>query len=190
MYSKGATMIQRMGYVGIGPIGASGEGIWNPIAVPDPPKFGSKPVSGLSNEIEDDSSRKGKKYYKCSSEGHPNTIFVKSSNPVEVDTTDTATDTTTSMSEPCAKKQKFMTITTKAISTVTSPMYALVASRQNPENSQKTVGFGTSHLQVVDNPQNTFVGGVGVSGVGGAYRDTTDNSPFKHSIVSANPTLV
>ena len=27
MYNKGATMIQNMGYVGIGPIGASGEGI-------------------------------------------------------------------------------------------------------------------------------------------------------------------
>ena len=41
------------------------------------------------------------------------------------------------------------------------------------------------HLQVVGNPQNIFVGGtrVSVTGVGGA----TENSPFKHSIVSANP---
>ena len=59
-YSKGETMIQNMGYVGIGPIGASGEGIWNLVSVPDPPKRGSKPITGLSNEIKDDSSRKGK----------------------------------------------------------------------------------------------------------------------------------
>ena len=36
MYTKGETMIQKMGYAGIGPIGASGEGIWKPIAVPNP----------------------------------------------------------------------------------------------------------------------------------------------------------
>ena len=59
-YGKGETMIQKMGYAGIGPIGASGEGIWNPVPVPDPPKRGSKSIIGLS-EIEDDSSRKGKK---------------------------------------------------------------------------------------------------------------------------------
>ena len=59
-YGKGATMIQKMGYVGIGPIGASGDGIWNPIPVPDPPKRGSKPIIG-SSKIEDDSSKKGKK---------------------------------------------------------------------------------------------------------------------------------
>ena len=48
-------MIQKMGYAGIGPIGASGEGVWNPIAVQESPKFGSKPVIGLSDDIEDDS---------------------------------------------------------------------------------------------------------------------------------------
>ena len=48
MYSKGATMIQKMGYAGIGPIGASGEGIWNPVSVPDPPKRGIEPIIGLS----------------------------------------------------------------------------------------------------------------------------------------------
>ena len=69
MYTKGATMIEKMGYVGIGPIGASGQGIWNPIAVQEPPKFGSKPVIGFSNKIEDDSSRKGKKHYISSFEG-------------------------------------------------------------------------------------------------------------------------
>ena len=37
-YSKGETMIQKMGYVGIGPIGASGEGIWNVVLVPTHPK--------------------------------------------------------------------------------------------------------------------------------------------------------
>ena len=58
-------MIQKMGYAGIGPIGASGEGIWNPISVPYPPKRGSKPIIGLS-KIEDDSSKKGKKYYTSS----------------------------------------------------------------------------------------------------------------------------
>ena len=61
MYTKGATMIEKMGYVGIGPIGASGQGIWNPIAVQEPPKFRSKPVIGFSDKIEDNSSRKGKK---------------------------------------------------------------------------------------------------------------------------------
>ena len=95
-------MIQKMGYAGIGPIGASGEGIWNPVLVPDPPKRGSKPIIGLSDEIEDDSSRKGKKHYSSTSEGHPNTLFVKSSNPVVVYPTDTSTGT--SMDEPCAKK--------------------------------------------------------------------------------------
>ena len=54
-YGKGETMIQKMGYAGIGPIGASGEGIWNLVPVPDPPKRGSKPIIG-SSEIEDDSS--------------------------------------------------------------------------------------------------------------------------------------
>ena len=33
MYTKGATMIEKIGYAGIGPIGASDQGIWNPIAV-------------------------------------------------------------------------------------------------------------------------------------------------------------
>ncbi len=62
-YSKGEAMIQNMGYVGIGTIDASGEGIWNPIAVPNPPKSGSKTLIGLIDKIEDDSSRKGKKIY-------------------------------------------------------------------------------------------------------------------------------
>ena len=90
-------MIQKMGYAGIGPIGASGEGIWNLVPVLDPPKRGSKPIIG-SSKIKDDSSEKGKKYYTSASEGHPNTSFVKSSNPVVVDPTGT------SMDEPCAKK--------------------------------------------------------------------------------------
>ena len=38
MYRKGATMIQKMGYASIGPIGASGEGIWNLVLVLDRPK--------------------------------------------------------------------------------------------------------------------------------------------------------
>ena len=115
MYSKGATMIQKMGYVGIGPIGASGEGIWNLIAILDPLKFGSKLVIGVFDEIEDDSSRKERKYYTFSSKGHPdpNIIFVKSSKLVEVDPTSTGTGTSTG--EPCAKRQKVMTNTTKAI---------------------------------------------------------------------------
>ena len=46
------------------------------------------------------------------------------------------------MDEPCAKKKKVMTITLQAMSAVTSPMYALVASIQNPENIPKTLGFG------------------------------------------------
>ena len=99
MYSKGATMIQKMGYVGIGPIGASGEGIWNLVPVPKPPKRGSNPIIGLS-EIEDDSS----KHYTSTSEDHPNTLFVKSSNPIVVDPIGTGTDIGTSMDEPCAKK--------------------------------------------------------------------------------------
>ena len=37
-YSKEETMIQKMGYVGIGPIGVSGEGIWKLVSVLDPPK--------------------------------------------------------------------------------------------------------------------------------------------------------
>ena len=53
-------MIQKMGYAGIGPIDASGEGIWNPITILDLPKFGSNLVIEVSDEIEDDSSRKGK----------------------------------------------------------------------------------------------------------------------------------
>ena len=130
-----------MGYIGIGPIGASGEEIWNPIAVLDPPKCGSKPVIGVSNEIEDDSSRKGRKHYTYSSKGHPNPniIFVKSSNPVEVDPTGT------SMGEPCEKKKKVMKNTMKEISMFTSPMYAPISSRQNPRNSPKILGFGMSH---------------------------------------------
>ena len=105
MYGKGATMIQKMGYVGIGPIGVSGDGIWNPVPVLEPPKRGSKPIIG-SSKIEDDSSKKGKKYYTSTSEGHSKTLFVKSSNPVVVDPTSTGTDTNTgtSMDEPCAKK--------------------------------------------------------------------------------------
>lgn len=191
-YSRGATMIQKMGYVGIGPIGASGEGIWNPIPVPELPKRGCKPVIGLS-ENEDDSSGKGKKHYASTSEGHPKTLFVKSSNPVVVDPTGTGTGigtgtgTGTSLDEPCAKKQKVMTITPPPMSAVTSPIYAPVASVQNPENSPKTPGFGMGHLQSVGNPQNTIVGGVSLTGVGGAQKDTTDNSPLKHSILSANP---
>ena len=43
------------------------------------------------------------------------------------------------------------------------------------------------HLQSVGNPQNIIIGGVSLTGVGGAYNDTIDNSPFKHSIVSPNP---
>ena len=76
---------------------------------------------------------------------------------------------------------------------VTPPMCAPVASGQNPENSPKTPRFGAVHLQLVSNPQNTFVGrdgsGVSVTGFGGAgaYKKTTDNSLFKQSIVSANP---
>ena len=130
-YSKGATTIQKMGYASIGPIGASGEGIWNPIAVLDSPKFGGRPVFGVSYEIEDDSSRKDIKHYTCSSEGHPNPniMFFKSSNLVEVD----PTGIDTSMGEPCAKKKKVMTNTMKAISMFTSPMYAPVASGQNPK---------------------------------------------------------
>ena len=101
-----------MGYASIGPIGASGEGIWNPIAVQEQPRFGSKPAIGFSDKIEDNSSRKGKKIYICSSKGHPdpNIIFVKSSNLVEVDTTSTSIDTSTSEDEPCAKKKKVMII--------------------------------------------------------------------------------
>jgi hypothetical protein len=85
-YSRGETMIQKMSYAGIGPIGASGEGIWNLVPVPDPPKRGCKPIIGLS-ENEDDSSRKGKKYYASTFEGHPKTLFIKSSNPIVVDPT-------------------------------------------------------------------------------------------------------
>ena len=50
-HGKGATMIQKMGYVGIRPIGASDEGIWNPITLLSPPKSGSKLVIGISHEI-------------------------------------------------------------------------------------------------------------------------------------------
>ena len=70
-------MIHNMDYVGIGPIGASGDGIWNPVPVPNPPKRGSKPIIG-SSDIEDDSTKKGKKHYTSAFEGHPNTLFVKS----------------------------------------------------------------------------------------------------------------
>ena len=119
-FSKGETMIQQMGYAGIGPIGASGEGIWNPISVPKLPKRGSKPIIGLS-KIQDNSSRKGGKQYTSTSEGHPNTIFVKSSNPVVVD------PTSTSMDEPCAKKKKVMIIISHAMSIITSPMYAPIS---------------------------------------------------------------
>lgn len=59
-YNKGENMIQKMGSIGIGPIGANGEGIWNPFAIPAPPKCQSKLVIGLSHKIEDDSSRKVK----------------------------------------------------------------------------------------------------------------------------------
>ena len=150
-------MIQKMGYAGIGPIGASDEGIWNLVPVLDPPKRGSKKIVG-SSDIEDDSSKKGKKHYTFSYEGHPNTLFVKSSNPVLVDPT--GTSTSTSMDEPYAKNQKIMTITLQAMSAVTSAMYALVASIQNPKNSPKTLGFEMGHLQCVGNPQNIIVGGV------------------------------
>ena len=80
-----------------------------------------------------------------------------------------------------------MTITPQEMSVVTSPMYALVASIQDLENSLKMQEFGMGHLQYVGNPQNTIVGGVSLTGVGGACNDTVDNSPFKHSIVSSNP---
>ena len=73
---------------------------------------------------------------------------------------------------------------------VTLAMYALVASVQNPKNSPKTPRFGMGHLQYVGNPQNTIVGGVSLTRVGGEYKNTTDNSPFKHSIVSANPNFI
>ena len=73
------------------------------------------------------------------------------------------------------------------MSTVTSPMYAPVASIQNLKNSPKMPRYGMVHLQYVGNPQNTIVGGVSLTGVGGAYNDTIDNSPFKHSIVLENP---
>ena len=43
------------------------------------------------------------------------------------------------------------------------------------------------HLQYVGNSQNTIVGGVMLTRVGGAYNNTTDNSPFKYSILSTNP---
>ena len=76
-----------------------------------------------------------------------------------------------------------MTITSPTMSTVTSPMYALVASVQNPENSPKMLGFGMGHLWYVNNPQNTIVGRVSLTRFGGAYNDTIDNSPFEHSNV-------
>ena len=97
-----------------------------------------------------------KKHYISSSEGHPDTniIFFKSSNLVDVDPTSTGTSTSMSEVEPCAKKKKVMTITNtmKAISMVTSPMCAPVASRQNIENIPKTPEFGAVHLQLVGNP--------------------------------------
>ena len=49
------------------------------------------------------------------------------------------------------------------------------------------------HLQLVSNPQNTEVGedgsGLSVTRLGGAraYKNIVDNSPFKQSIMSANP---
>ena len=72
-------------------------------------------------------------------------------------------------------------------------MCAPVASGQNPENSPKTPRFGAVHLQRASNPQNTKAGGdwsgLSVTGFGGAgaYKNIADNSPFKQSIVSANP---
>ena len=48
--------------------------------------------------------KREKKHYTFASEGHPNTLFVKSSNPVVVDPNGTDTDTGTSMDEHCAKK--------------------------------------------------------------------------------------
>lgn len=83
-----------------------------------------------------------------------------------------------------------MTITIEEMSIVISPMYAPVASGKNPKNSPKIPRFGMGHLQVVSNSQNTIVGGVSVTRVGGAYNNTTDNSPFKHSIVLENPNFI
>ena len=48
-YSRGASMIQKMGYAGIGPIGASGEGIWNLVPKLEPPKRGCKPIIGIKS---------------------------------------------------------------------------------------------------------------------------------------------
>ena len=126
-----------------------------------------------------------KKYYISTFEGHPNTLFVKSSNPIVVDPT--GTGTSTSMDESCAKKKKLMKITPQVMLAVTSPIYAPAASVQNPKNSPKMPRFGMSHLQYVGNPQNTIVGGVSLTRVGGAYNNTTVNSPFKHSIMLVNP---
>ena len=59
-----------------------------------------------------------------------------------------------------------MKITPQEVPVVTSPMYVLVASVQNLENSPKMLGFGMGHLQYVGNPQNTILGGVSLTGVG------------------------
>lgn len=80
-----------------------------------------------------------------------------------------------------------MTITMQVMLAITSPMYAPIASVQNPKNRPKILGFRTGHLQYVGNPKNTILGGVSVTRVGGAYKNTIDNSPFKHSIVSKDP---
>ena len=83
-----------------------------------------------------------------------------------------------------------MKITPQEMSVVTSAMYALVASVQNPKNSTKMPGFGMGHLQYVGNPQNTIVGGVSLTGDGRAYNDTVEYSPFKHSICQQTQNLV
>ena len=178
-----------MHYASIGPIGASGEGIWNLVPVPDPPKEEVNQSLDSLMRLKMIHLEREKKYYTSTSKGHPNTLFVKSSNPILVDPTGTGTDTGTSMDESCAKKKKLMTITPQEMSAVISAMYTLVASVQNPQNSPKTPGFGMGHLQYVGNPQNTIVGGVSLArdGEASAFNDTVDNSPFKHSIVSENP---
>jgi len=72
------------------------------------------------------------------------------------------------MNEPFAKKKKVMKITPSAMSVVTSPMYAPLASIQDQENSPKIPEFGMGHLQSIGNPQNTIVGGVSLTRVGEA----------------------
>ena len=90
--------------------------------------------------------KREKKHYTSAFEGHPNTLFVKSSNPVVVDPTGTGTDIGTSMDESCAKKKKIMIITPQEMSAVTLAMYAPVASVRNPKNSPKMPGFRMGHL--------------------------------------------